>query len=85
MKYCAHCKEQIKGSYKLEAVDRPYRNLFFHPECHATIHKEYGEGVDGMLQYLTQNYEMWYNMEEYIEKRRKNERKRKRKARAKGS
>lgn len=76
MKICVHCEEEINGSYKMQALDRPYRNLFFHPDCYNAIVTEYGTGVEGMLQYLTQTYEKWYNMEENIGKRSKNARKR---------
>ena len=81
MRICIHCEKEIEGDYKLIALDKPYKNLFLHPECKHAVHKEFGTGSDGMLIYLTQTYEKWYNMEENVGKRLKNKRKRRRKKR----
>lgn len=57
---CFFCDEKIKWEknkegrvpeirYKMEALEIPYKNLFFHIECHAK--------VENMLDYLMDNLE----------------------------
>lgn len=74
---CIHCEKKLKKKepYKMVALDKPYLNLFFHPECLSSIEK--GDR-NNLFVYLTKNHEIWYNRYiEYEKTKRKQGKKRK--------
>ena len=59
---CTKCGKPCKyPNYKMIAIEKPYRNLFFHISCLEEIEKEFGMYPEGMALYLTKNLELWYN------------------------
>ena len=74
--WCVNCREEVErkmGEYTMVAVDVPYINLFFHKKCLEDIEKKYNNNLS---LYLTENYEIWYNIYEEYEKANKKRRKR---------
>ena len=73
--WCVSCREEVvrkMGDYTI-AVYIPYINLFFNKKCLEDIEKEYNNNLS---LYLTENYEIWYNIYEEYEKANKKRRKR---------